>query len=109
MSFLLMDLNEVSKYNIFIINFEFLKDNYLLNSNTNDNFENIQIEDLICQGELDYVERQMQMEDLLCVADAEAIERQMQMEDLMCATEAEAIERQIQMEDLLTHTGYGWR
>ena len=54
-------------------------------------FENIQIEDLICQGELDYVERQMQMEDLLCVADAEAIERQ------------------IQMEDLLTHTGYGWR
>lgn len=54
-------------------------------------FENIQIEDLICQCELDYVERQMQMEDLLCVADAEAIERQ------------------IQMEDLLTHTGYGWR
>lgn len=54
-------------------------------------YEDMQIEDLICQGELDYVERQMQMEDLLCSA------------------EAEVIERQIQMEDLLTQTGYGWR
>ena len=70
--------------------------------------EVIQIEDLICQGELDYVERQMQMEDLLCVAEAEAIERQMQMEDILCAAEAETIERQIQMGNLLSHVGYGW-
>ena len=37
-------------------------------------YEDMQIEDLICQGELDYVERQMQIEDLLCSAEAEAIE-----------------------------------
>ena len=54
-------------------------------------YEDMQIEDLICQGELDYIERKMQMEDLLC------------------SVEAEAIERQIQMEDLLTQAGYGWR
>ena len=55
-------------------------------------YEDMQIEDLICQGELDYVERQMQIEDLLCSAEAEAIEQKMQMEDL-----------------LLTQAGYGWR
>lgn len=54
-------------------------------------YEDMQIEDLICQGELDYIERKMQKEDLLCAAEAEAIERQMQ------------------MEDLLTQSGYGWR
>ena len=57
-------------------------------------YEDMQIEDLICQGELDYVERQMQ---------------KMQMEDLLCAAEAEEVERKIQMEDLLTQVGYGWR
>ena len=54
-------------------------------------YEDMQIEDLINQGELDYIERKMQMEDLLCAAEAETIERQMQ------------------MEDLLTQAGYGWR
>lgn len=54
-------------------------------------YEDMQIEDLICQGELDYAEREMQMEDLLCAA------------------EAEAVEQRIQMEDLLTQAGYAWR
>ena len=44
-------------------------------------YEDMQIENLICQGELDYIERKMQMEDLLCSAEAEAIEQQMQMEE----------------------------
>ena len=54
-------------------------------------YEDMQIEDLICQRELDYIERKMQMEVFLC------------------SVEAEAVERQIQMEDLLTQAGYGWR
>lgn len=54
-------------------------------------YEDIQIEDLLCQGELDYNEHKIQMQDLLC------------------AVEAEAIERQIQMQDLLCHEGYYWR
>ena len=54
-------------------------------------YEEMQIENLICQGELDYIERKIQMEDILCTA------------------EAEVIERQIQMEDLLTQAGYGGR
>ena len=29
-------------------------------------YEDIQIEDLLCQGELDYNERKIQMQDLLC-------------------------------------------
>ena len=47
-------------------------------------YEDMQIEDLLNQGELDYIERKMQMEDLLCTAEAEAIERQIQMQDLLC-------------------------
>ena len=39
-----MDINEVSIYNILIIIFVFLKDNYLPNSNLNDIYENSQIE-----------------------------------------------------------------
>ena len=54
-------------------------------------YEDMQIEDLLNQGELDYIERKMQMEDLLCTAEAEAIERQIQMQDLLC------------------HEGYYWR
>ena len=54
-------------------------------------YEDMQIEDLLCQGELDYNERKIHMQDLLC------------------ATEPEAIERQIQMQDILCHEGYYWR
>ena len=44
MFFSSMDINEVSIYNILIIIFVFLKDNYLPNSNLNDIYENSQIE-----------------------------------------------------------------
>lgn len=37
-------------------------------------YEDMQIENLICQGELDYIERKMQLEDILYSSEAEAID-----------------------------------